>query len=349
MGDSRRILVIRRDNIGDLLCTTPLLHALRVRFPGAWLGVLANSYNAPVLARNPDLDSVYAYTKLKHLGEGEGALGAIARRLGDLWALRRMGLDLAVLATPVFSRRTLRLARWLAPRRIAGFSDGSAAAAALDISVPESAVQGKHEVERVFALGSALGVEGEIPALRLVPDPVEVAKVRAAVGASGGKLTVAVHISARRPAQRWPVERFAELIERLHSAHDAMAVLLWSPGAPDHPRHPGDDNKARELSERLGARVPFLAYPTERLAELVGAIAACDAVVCADGGAMHVAAALGKPIVALFGDSPAERWRPWGVAHRVLQPPSRMVHDITVDDVAQAFSALDPQPSRVDA
>jgi len=349
MGDPRRILVIRRDNIGDLLCTTPLLHALRVRFPGAWLGVLANSYNAPVLARNPDLDSVYAYTKLKHLGEGESALGAIARRLGDLWALRRMRLDLAVLATPVFSRRTLRLARWLAPRQIAGFSDGSAASAALDFTVPESAVQGKHEVERVFALGRIFGVEGDIPAMRLVPDPAEVAKVRAGVGAKRGTLTVAVHISARRPAQRWPVERFAELIERLHSTHDATTVLLWSPGAPDHPRHPGDDDKAKELAERLGARVPFLAYPTESLAELVGALAACDAVICSDGGAMHVAAALGKPIVALFGDSPAERWRPWGVAHRLLQPASRTVRDIAVDDVAKAFSALEPRSARVEA
>jgi len=349
MSDPRSILVVRRDNIGDLVCTTPFLHALRVRFPGAWLGVLANSYNAPVLARNPDLDAVYAYTKLKHLGEGESALGAIARRLGDFWGLRRMRLDLAVLATPAFSRRSLRLARWLAPRRIAGFSDGSAAAGALDLSVPESAVQGKHEVERVFALGRVLGIEGDIPAMRLVPDPVEVAKVRKALGAQRGGLTVAVHISARRPAQRWPVERFAELIERLHSAHGAAAVLLWSPGAPDHPRHPGDDDKARDIAARLGRRVPFLAYRTEALAELVGALAACDAVVCADGGAMHVAAALGKPIVALFGDSPAERWRPWGVAHRLLQPASRTVGDIAVGEVAQAFAALDPRPARAGA
>ncbi|MBM3273219.1 glycosyltransferase family 9 protein, partial [Candidatus Kaiserbacteria bacterium] len=45
----RRILVIRRDNIGDLICTTPLLAALRKQWPHAWIGVLANSYNAPIL------------------------------------------------------------------------------------------------------------------------------------------------------------------------------------------------------------------------------------------------------------------------------------------------------------
>ncbi len=52
----RRILVIRRDNIGDLLCTTPLLSALRRRFPEAWIGALVNSYTAPVLAGNPDVE-----------------------------------------------------------------------------------------------------------------------------------------------------------------------------------------------------------------------------------------------------------------------------------------------------
>ena len=69
-----RILVIRRDNIGDLVCTTPLLAALRRRFPAAWIGALVNSYNATVLDRNPDLDEVFVYRKLKHLGPGESGI-----------------------------------------------------------------------------------------------------------------------------------------------------------------------------------------------------------------------------------------------------------------------------------
>ena len=63
MGDQfhqpRKILVIRRDNIGDLVCTTPLLAALRARFPDAWIGVLANSYNAPVLSGYPHVNDVF--------------------------------------------------------------------------------------------------------------------------------------------------------------------------------------------------------------------------------------------------------------------------------------------------
>ena len=62
-----QFLIIRRDNIGDLVCTTPLLTALRARYPNAWIGVLANAYNAPALQHNPDIDEIFAYQKRKHL------------------------------------------------------------------------------------------------------------------------------------------------------------------------------------------------------------------------------------------------------------------------------------------
>ncbi|HRE18743.1 MAG TPA: hypothetical protein PLW86_17010, partial [Rhodocyclaceae bacterium] len=75
------ILVIRTDNIGDLVCTTPLLSALRQRHPQAWIGVLANSYSAPVLAGNPDVDAVLVYRKAKHLAPGESVLAAHWSRL----------------------------------------------------------------------------------------------------------------------------------------------------------------------------------------------------------------------------------------------------------------------------
>lgn len=328
-----RILVVRRDNIGDLVCTTPLLAALRQRFPGGWIGALVNSYNAPVLEGNPDVDAVIAYSKLKHLEAGESAVAALAARLRSLWRLRRSRLDMVLLATPGFVPRTARLMRWLAPRELIGFSDGSAAARLLDRSIALQNLAPGHEVERVFALARMLGIEGEIPPLKVVAAQAEVQAALAGIGRTGPR--IALHISARRAAQRWPIERFAELAERL----PGTPVLLWSPGSADHPRHPGDDEKAQAILARTRKAV---AYPTRRLRELIGALAACDAVICSDGGASHLAAALGKPVVCLFGDSSQQRWRPWGPAHRVLQPASRHVGDIAVGDVLEAFGAIRP-------
>jgi heptosyltransferase III len=310
-----RILVVRRDNIGDLVCTTPLLAALRRRFPQAWIGALVNSYNAPVLERNPDLDAVLAYTKLKHLQPGERALGVVQKRVAMLWRLWQQRLDYIVLAT--HDLRTARLLRWLRPRHLV---------------MPRGETSEEHEVERVFALAAHFGIRGDIPPLQIVPDPSEVHLARSRFPARG--LKVAMHISARRPAQRWPAERFAELARRLPAA----VMLLWSPGPADHPRHPGDDEKARAIVAASDGKVS--AYSTERLQQLIGALAACDMVVCSDGGASHLAAALGKPVVCLFGDSSPRRWRPWGVPQRVLQPASGQVRDLSIDDVLYAFESL---------
>ncbi|HEX2332026.1 MAG TPA: glycosyltransferase family 9 protein [Burkholderiales bacterium] len=322
------ILVVRRDNIGDLVCTTPLFSALRRRYPQAWIGALVNSYNAPVLDRNPDLDGVVVYTKLKHLEPGDSRLGTLARRLAELWALRRRRLDCVVLATPLVVPRSVALARALAPRRIVAFSEEHVRRMA-----------GLHEVERVFSLAAELGVEGPIPPLKVVPDPSLTARALDAFGRSKDKLKVAVQISTRRPAQQWPAERFVALLQRLH-ALGAAAMLLWAPGPASHPRHPGDDEKAAAITAALAAATPPVAYRTERLAELIGALACCDAVITSDGGAMHLAAALQKPIVCFFGDVAPEQWRPWGVPHCVLRAPSRKVADISVDETLAALREL---------
>jgi heptosyltransferase-3 len=330
-----KLLVVRRDNIGDLVCTTPLFAALRRRFPEAWIGALVNSYNAPVLERNPDVSEVIAYQKLKHLAPGESSLAALGRRLGAFWRLRRMQLDAVVLATPGRPARGLRLARWLGAKQVAGFDDGSAQGAALDLRLPLPLAD-IHEVVQVYALARLFGVEGVPPPLVLVPDPAEKARAEKVFDGSPGR-KVALHISARRPAQRWPEARFAELARALHAA-GAQCMLLWSPGGADDALHPGDDAKADAVLAQAGAGT--VGYRTAKLSELIGALSACDQVICADGGAMHLAAALGKPVVALFGDSMVERWRPWGVPHRVVRPASHHVADAMVADVLRAWREL---------
>ncbi len=65
----KKILFIRRDNIGDLVCTTPAIHAFRKVFPELKIGILVNTYNADVVKNNPDIDEIYVYEKAKHVPE----------------------------------------------------------------------------------------------------------------------------------------------------------------------------------------------------------------------------------------------------------------------------------------
>ena len=336
-----RILVLRRDNIGDLVCTTPLIRALRARFPEAEIHALVNSYTAPVLDGLTELDAVHAYTKLKHRAPGESIAGAYLRRLALLWRLRRKRFDWAILAAPGDQPRLLFLARWLAPRHILGFVTDRPDPH-IDTAVPYGERPALHEARDVFRLLAPLGIDGEPPAARLVANPARRAIVTQALQslAPEAERTVAVHISARKPSQRWPAERFAELMQQLAARQPLRFVLLWSPGEPDNPMHCGDDAKAAAVQAALPAGFPLLPRPTHALADLVAALDACDLMICSDGGAMHLAAGLGKPVVCLFGRSEAVRWHPWGVPYRLLQPESREVTDVPVTAVAEAFAAL---------
>ncbi|MBK8759866.1 MAG: glycosyltransferase family 9 protein [Sulfuritalea sp.] len=359
-----KILIIRRDNIGDLVCTAPLIAALRQRFPAAWLGALVNSYNAPVLEGNPDLDEMFVYTKAKHRSGNESLAAILWRRLRMMRRLRAMAIDDVIVATTSPQPRAVKLARWLKPKRVIGFG----AVAGLDISLPVD-TDARHEVEDVFRIAKIYGIDGVPPPCRVVAGAVSPAP---ALCVASETLTIGVHISARKPSQRWPAERFARTMHAIAAGGPVRFLLLWSPGDDDNPRHPGDDAKAREVMQGVGAgslcipgiplarreaesrvcrdrgQVTVIARPTRTLPDLIAALAECRAVICADGGAMHLAAGLGLPVVCLFGNSGAARWHPWGVPYRLLQKPSLDVADIAVDEVVAAFNSLRddiPEPS----
>lgn len=336
--DGKKILVIRRDNIGDLLCTTPLLRALREKYPDAQLDVLVNTYNAPILARNPDVDRVLVYEKAKHRDPSQPFWRWLLSRLGVMRALRSQVFDFVILATPGAPGGALKFARMARARQTIGY--GLPADFPGAVALPLDSVAG-HECEAVFRLLKVLGIEGKPPAMCLSPDADVAAEMLAhhapAVPVQGQRL--ALHISARKPKQRWSVERFAELARQLLNSGVGEIFVFWAPGDENDPLHPGDDRKAATLAAAL-VGLPVRFVRTTRLEELIAGLSLCGRVICADGGAMHIAAALGKPVVCLFGNSDAARWYPWGVPFELLQKPSRDVSDIAVAEVLAAWSQL---------
>jgi ADP-heptose:LPS heptosyltransferase len=343
--ENARILIIRRDNIGDLVCTTPFIRALRKRYPAARIDALVNSYCEPVLAHNPDLDHVYAYKKVKHRDSGESLLGIYWRRLKLMTALRRTRYDVAVIASARQMARPIALARQVGASHIFGFvEDSKPGGEAIDWPVPYVESVGKHFVEELATLARALDAGDDMPPARLVPSP---AARQAALNmlpqthSGEGSLLLGIHISSRKPQQRWPTASFVALMHELRRRHGASFMLFWSPGDEHNPLHPGDDRKAAEIIATTGD-LQVVPYPTLALEALIGGLSVCDAMICSDGGAMHVAAALNKPIICFFGNSDATIWRPWGVPYRLLQKESLEVADIAIEEVLLAFAALLP-------
>lgn len=342
-GEAIKFLVIRRDNIGDLVCTTPLINALRQRYPDSQICALVNSYNAGALENNPDVDEIYSYTKVKHRPAAQSIVEVLWHRLSTLVRLRLKHFDYVILAGSPYLPRSLKFARLIAPRHIIGFTEpGKPGVQHIDLPVPYGEPQRLHESEDIFRLLGPLGILGKPGPLKLVPNEESILKARKILADNHIDLKlplIGIHISARKPSQKWPVAHFIELIRYLHRQHQAAFLLFWSPGDSSNPLHPGDDDKAKEIVQALGG-LPLVAYPTHELKDLIGALSLCSTVICSDGGAMHLAAGLAKPILCFFGKSSSYRWHPWVVAHVLLQPKSQEVADISVAEALTAFDRL---------
>ena len=333
-----KILFIRRDNVGDLICTTPAIHAARERYPQARIGILVNSYNADIVSGNPDIDTVYVYRKAKHV-PGESRLAVWWSNLQLLRGIRRERYDVAIACGSHSHTLASYALRTGAARRVGYVPAGERNRWYTD-PVPVS-VTGEHEVERVFRLVEPLGVQGRAGGMVLVPDAGEMARFasfRQERRRGEKRPLVAVAISARGAKKQWPLDKFISLIHHLEMGGECDVILLWAPGLQSNPTFPGDDEAAEQVIASCGEGV--IPYLTLTLPALVAALASVDLVVTPDTGSLHMAAALGKPTVALMHEGNAPFWYPWQTTSRVLSAAS--VATIEVDEVLAALTSLWP-------
>ena len=307
------ILIIRRDNIGDLLCTTPLMAGIKQQLKVDRLDVVTNAYVAPVLKGNAFIDTLYVYHKLKH--GHTSFFNLIYERLKLIFHLRQHHYDYIL----AFDHRALNLTRFLRKTKVL---------------TPIIDWTNQTEVERAWELGQRIGLKGLPGPLTL---PLHLYDSSSDIKNSQ---TLGIHISARRIKQQYPITEWAILIRTLHDIDPKLTFhIFWSPGDSKNPMHPGDDHKALVLKKEL-KDLPVKFMPTPTLDSLIKSIHTCGSMIMADGGAMHIAAALNRPIIALFGDSNPKRWRPWGVPYIIMHNKTKHVKDIKASKIVDAWLNL---------
>ncbi len=334
-----KILFIRRDNIGDLICTTPAIHAVREKYPDAKIGILVNTYNADAVRNNPDIDEIYVYEKAKHAPD-KNKLSVWWSNVKVLRKIRGKKYDIAIGCgsySPGLARYTYMTG---ASVRIGYLPKNVDRSKSYNMPVHEPP-KILHEVERTFHLLSPLGINGMPREMRIFPEEEVKQKAKDFLKASnikGNSPIIAFHISSRRPENRWSADKFAELGNLIAERHGANILLLWSPGSEKNPYHPGDDEKAERIINSMGSKP--IAYKTAQLRELIAMLSIADVVICCDGGAMHIAAALGKPVVTIWGSTNPDRWRPWEARHIILQDESRKAENISANAALDAVEKL---------
>ncbi|MGC6387575.1 glycosyltransferase family 9 protein [Ewingella sp. S1.OA.A_B6] len=327
-----KILLIRRDNIGDLILTTPLIKNLVSKNTNT-LDLLVNTYNKDVLEGNPHISKVHLYCKSHHRKTGQTLLGVYFERLKTILAVRMARYDVALLAST--DKRSLQWAKFSGAKRVIAI--GNKPQRCVTDSLPHS--EGLHIVELLNTLSIPLGITEEPGPLELYVPENEVNQIAKKFNIFRDKPIYGIQISSRKPKQRWQIEKFIELAHRLAASEDCRIVLFWSPGGEDNPKHPGDDHKAKLMLQAC-ADIPLTALPTSNIRELMAAMSLCDQIITSDGGALHIAAGVHKPVVAMYGNSDVNYWAPWKVPCAIIKAPSEDVGLLGVDEVYTDFTQL---------
>lgn len=339
----KKILVIRRDNIGDLACTTPAFAALRACFPDAEIAALVNSYNAEVLRGNPNVDQVFIYQKLKHAGNLLGRFKALNQRLRLIALLHRWKPDITILAKASYDRHGLSFARQIGAKNIVGYvpeADGMAKGLP-DICLVTPDFTAMHEVEAVGGLLTPLGINQPLGPIQVFPEIAAVSVLKDRLPQAAQR--IALHISAREPERRWGINNFIAFTKHLLQTDPETQILLfWSPGKVDDPHHPGDDEAAAQLIQAVQSQ-RLIPMPTQNLTELIAALSLCDIFIGTDGGAMHLAVGLNKKVLALFENKPdkLQHWYPWQAKARVVHSAIPVQPDIRAISLGQVCAQLE--------
>ena len=283
----KNILVVRTDRMGDMILTIPAMRALKAQFPGASLSVWVSASTRDLVDGLPFIDEVIVQD------EYQGWLGYLAL----VRCLRRKHFDLAVI---YHTKQKTNLACFLAgiPVRL-GYLNKKYGFFLSHPVKDERHLGIKHELDYCLDLIKHVGVDHADPHLE-VPFNKETeswAKTFVAALPGSGPL-VALHPDASCPTRHWPVESFAVVAQRLSSELKVRVVIVGGPSTtPFAARIPGGDLTGKFT-----------------LAQLVAFLKHCALLISNDSGPVHLAAAVGTPVISLFlrnqpGINP-ERWRP---------------------------------------
>lgn len=309
--EAREVLCVRLDSVGDVVMTGPAMRALREALPGRRITLLTSPSGARAGELLPFVDEVLSYEAPWMKAAGARSSPAPEERL--IAQLRERWIDAAAIFT-VYSQSPLpaALTCHLAgiPLRLAHCRENPYGLLTDWVAEPEPDELVRHEVRRQLDLVATVGARVEDERLSLAVPPAaheRVAAILAQLGLDGTRCWTVVHPGSTASSRRYPPESYVEVCAELSERHD-VGILFT-----------GDETE-RELVDsiraQLGPDVPSLAGQLE-LPELAALLSAAPLLVAGNTGPVHLAAAVGTPVVDLYALTNPQHV-PWGVPNRVL-------------------------------
>lgn len=304
-----RILIVKPSSLGDLIHTLPVLHGLRARYPDARISWLVADSFAPLIANHPKLDDVIRFDRKLYALVGRELKPSVAF-LDFVRSLRGENFDLTIDVQGLFRSGFLTLATG-APVRI-GYTSAREMASMFYTHRVSDDEPDMHAADRYYLLSRTLGFADVAMEFNLAVTADErraAARLLSSAGLGADEPFVAVLPGARWETKRWAAARFAAMIDRVQVDHGIRSVLLS-----------GSDEQELCGAIAGGAVSPPVNLAGETgLRDMVAVLERAAVVVAHDSAPMHMAAAMGRPLVAILGPTNPLRTGPHGLRSSVLQ------------------------------
>jgi lipopolysaccharide heptosyltransferase II len=310
--EARNILVVRLDNLGDLVMTTPAIAAIRHGAPGARITLLGSRSGAAALRHIPVLDDVLVYDAPWSKDAGAPRSPVADREMID--ELARRGFDAAVIFT-VCTQSALPAALLCRlagiPLRLAHSRENPYELLTHWVTDTEVCATGmRHEVRRQLDLVRSVGFYADDERMQFRYPAADVLAMRRKFVQAGGDLLrpyVVMHPGATAASRRYPGERFGVAAQAI--VDETGCQVVFTGGADEAP-------DIAEAQSRMDAPGVSLAGQLS-LGELAALIAGAQVIVCNNSGPVHIAAAVGTPVAVLYALTNPQH-TPWRVPARVL-------------------------------
>ena len=290
-------LIVRLGALGDIVHALPLAAALREAGPDARIDWLVDVRHRAILDFVDGISGVVAVDTRRM--RGPTGVPAVVR------ALRAARYDAAIDAQGLV--KSAVLARLAGAGRVVGFERAHLREPLAAWAYGETVVPaGPHVLDKAAALARALGAQAAPPRFPLQPPRSDVVtRARTALGVAADRPFAVLNPGAAWPNKRWPADRFGALARHLHARHGWTSIVTWGPG---------EEALAAAVvaaANAEGGAVAAIAPPTD-LGSLLTLLAAASLLVAGDTGPLHLAAALGTPVVGLYGPTNPRRNGPYG-------------------------------------
>ncbi len=328
----KRVLIVRLGAIGDVVNALTLAAALKASIPAIHVGWLIHPLAEPLVRNNPCVDRVHRVPR-------KGLVSALPALRRELRAER---YDLVVDLQRML--KSAVLARLAGAPRVLGYDRQRSKEGSWRLygeRIPAGPPRA-HMVEQYREFARYLNCEGPVEHPLPAVGADSQAQAQEWLEPLGTTPPTVVHIGASKPQNRLEPERYADLIGGLLEEHAGGIVLTGGPG---------DGEDAAPARERWADHASFVdLLGRTDLPQLIAVYRRCGLFIGCDTGPMHLASAVGLPVVALFGPADPLRTGPWGDRHRVVRTPPACaekalepasMQDVSIQDVLRTVSKMD--------